>query len=46
LADRIAIVSGDDQTAVAGSAVANDLVVVVRDEFGNLVDGASVTFEA
>ena len=44
IADRIAIVSGDDQTAVAGSAVANNLVVVVRDEFGNLVDGASVTF--
>ncbi len=43
-ADKIAIVSGDDQTAVAGSAVAADLVVRVTDEFGNLVDGASVTF--
>jgi len=43
-ADRIAIVSGDDQTAVAGAAVALDLVARVTDEFGNLVDGASVTF--
>jgi hypothetical protein len=43
-ADKVVMVSGNNQTAVAGSAVANDLVVRVTDAYNNIVDGALVTF--
>ncbi len=43
-ADKVILVSGNNQTAVAGSPVANDLVVRVTDEFNNVVDGVQVTF--
>jgi hypothetical protein len=36
--------SGDQQVAPVNSALASPVVVVVRDEFGNGVSGASVTF--
>jgi len=39
-----AIVSGNSQTAVAGSALPVALSVVVRDSRGNPVNGATVTF--
>ncbi len=42
---QIEIVSGNTQAAVVNQFVANDLVVRVKDDYDNLVDGASVTFE-
>ena len=39
-------VSGDEQTGAAGQQLAQALVVQVRDEFGNAVAGATVTWEA
>ena len=41
----MAIQAGDDQSAPAGSAVATAPAVRVRDEFGNGVQGAVVTFD-
>jgi hypothetical protein len=43
---EIAPVSGDGQTAPAGQPLANPLIVVVTDEFGNAVPGVSVTWSA
>lgn len=43
-ADKIEIVSGSGQEATAGAAVPDDLVVRVRDQYNNLVNGAQVTF--
>ncbi len=43
--DSIAIVSGNAQSVAVGDTVAAPLVVEVRDQFGNLVSGASVAFE-
>ncbi|WKW13206.1 Ig-like domain-containing protein [Pseudogemmatithrix spongiicola] len=43
-ASQFAIVSGNEQTGVAGAALASPLTVVVRDGFGNPVSGASVTW--
>ena len=43
-ATQIAIQAGNGQTATAGSAVATDPAVLVRDQFNNPVAGVSVTF--
>ncbi len=43
-AAAIAISSGNDQSAVVGTALAQPLAVVVRDQFGALVNGATVTW--
>jgi hypothetical protein len=40
----LALVSGDDQTAAAGSVLPESLVVRVSDRFGNPVAGTSVTW--
>lgn len=40
----VVAVSGSGQTAVAGNSFADPLVVVVKDTYGNLVAGATVTF--
>ena len=40
----IAVDAGDNQTAAAGTAVAVAPTVVLRDQFTNLVPGATVTF--
>ncbi len=40
----LALVSGDRQTAPAGTALPDSLVVRVEDQFGNPVAGASVTW--
>ncbi len=45
-AASIAIVSGNSQTGTAGSALADSLVVVVRDAAGNPVPGVTVTWSA
>ncbi|MGH7630512.1 MAG: Ig-like domain-containing protein [Gemmatimonadales bacterium] len=42
----LALVSGDNQTAPAGTALPDSLVVRVEDQFGNPVAGASVTWTA
>jgi 5-hydroxyisourate hydrolase-like protein (transthyretin family) len=42
----VAIVSGNNQTAAAGTPFANALVVSVSDAFGNPVSGVQVTFAA
>ena len=41
---EVAIVSGDNQQAAPGAALDQPLVVEVRDQFGNPLPGASVTF--
>ncbi len=43
--DSLAVNAGDAQTAVAGTALATAPSVVVRDSLGNLVPGATVTFQ-
>jgi len=43
-ASQIAINAGDNQTATAGTAVATDPSVIVKDAFGNPVSGVSVAF--
>lgn len=45
-AEKLAMVSGDDQTARVGTAVQDPLVVVVTDRFGNPVAGAAVEWNA
>src|SRR5215218_248585 len=45
-ATAIAMVSGDEQSGVAGAALVTALVVVVTDEQGGGVEGASVTWSA
>jgi Bacterial Ig-like domain (group 1) len=40
----VAVVSGNNQTAAAGSTLAQQLTVRVTDQYGNLVSGASVSF--
>ena len=41
---EVVIVSGDNQRAAPGAVLAEPLVVEVRDQFGNPLPGASVTF--
>ncbi len=43
-ANNIALVSGNNQSGAASHALANPFVVIVKDSYGNLVSGASVTF--
>jgi len=43
-AAAIAVVSGGGQTGTVGSALANAIVISVKDSFGNAVSGASVSF--
>lgn len=43
-ATSIAVVSGGGQTGTVGSALANAIVIGVKDSFGNAVSGASVSF--
>jgi len=43
-AASLQIVSGNNQTAVAGSTLPNPLVVKVADQYGNPVSGVSVSF--
>lgn len=43
-ARRIAAVGGDDQTGAVGTALPSPLVVLVTDEFGNPVEGVSVSW--
>jgi parallel beta-helix repeat protein len=45
-AASVAVVSGSGQSTTDATAFANPLVVVVKDTYGNLVPGASVTFAA
>jgi adhesin/invasin len=45
-ANELAMVSGDGQSAAAGSALADPLVVSVTDAFGNPVSGVEVTWTA
>ena len=45
-ATQIALISGNTQVGAAGSALANPLVVTVKDAGGNPVAGFSVTFAA
>jgi hypothetical protein len=45
-ARRIEAQSGNEQTAAIGTAVPEPLVVVVKDEFGNPVEGATVEWSA
>jgi adhesin/invasin len=42
---RIRIVSGNDQSGQVGTQLAADLVVVVEDDHGNAVPGATVTWQ-
>jgi protocatechuate 3,4-dioxygenase beta subunit len=44
-ASAIAVVSGDNQTALHSTTLAQPLVVKVTDQYGNPVVGASVTFD-
>ncbi len=41
---QLAKISGDAQTGEAGAALANPFVVEARDQYGNTVSGAGVTF--
>jgi hypothetical protein len=41
----VAIVSGDDQTGIAGEQIADALIVQINDRLGTGVPGISVTFE-
>jgi hypothetical protein len=43
-ASSIAMASGDGQSGIAGAALANPLVVMVKDSSGNPVGGVSVAF--
>jgi hypothetical protein len=43
-AAQVALVSGNDQTAIAGAALAMPLVVAIKDSHGNPVAGYTVTF--
>ena len=45
-AASIEISSGNNQSAAAGSALAADLVVLVKDQSGNPINGETVTFMA
>ncbi|MGH3379890.1 MAG: Ig-like domain-containing protein [Actinoallomurus sp.] len=45
-ATTLAAVSGDNQSAAAGTALAAPLVVIATDEFGNPVEGVDVTWAA
>ena len=45
-AAKLAIVSGDGQTAASGAALANPLIVRATDQYGNAVSGATVTWTA
>lgn len=45
-AGRIAATGGGGQSATAGSTFANPLVATVKDSYGNLKPGATVTFTA
>jgi Bacterial Ig-like domain (group 1)/Invasin, domain 3 len=44
-ATSIAVVSGNNQSAVPSTLLTNPLVVSVKDQYGNPVSGASVTFD-
>ena len=44
VATQLVVVSGDQQTGVAGAALANPIVVSVLDQNGNAVAGATVTW--
>ncbi len=44
-ATQLVEISGDDQTALAGSALPNPFVVEARDDLDNPVSGVAVTFE-
>ena len=45
-ANELAMVSGDDQSAAAGTALTDPLVVSVTDAFGNPVSGAEISWAA
>jgi adhesin/invasin len=45
-ANELAMVSGGEQTAAAGTALPDPLIVSVTDAFGNPVSGAAVTWAA
>jgi parallel beta-helix repeat protein len=45
-AASVAVISGSGQAATVAQGFASPLVVVVKDSYGNLVPGASVTFAA
>lgn len=44
--DELVVAGGDFQTALVSSAVPEDVVFEVRDEYGNIVPGAVVDFSA
>ena len=43
-AQTVTIISGDNQEGATGAALANPLIVEVRDQFGDPIAGAQVTF--
>ena len=43
-AQTLAIISGDNQEGATGGVLANPLIVEVRDQFGEPISGAQVTF--
>jgi adhesin/invasin len=45
-ANELAMVSGDDQSAAAGTALTDPLIVSVTDAFGNPVSGVVITWTA
>ena len=45
-ANGLALVSGDEQVAPAGAVLADPLVVGVTDEFGNPIEGVTITWTA
>ena len=45
-ASQIAVADGNEQSGPAGSVLANPLIVLVTDEFGNPVGGVEVQWEA
>ena len=45
-ANGLVLVSGDEQVAPAGAALADPLVVAVTDEFGNPIEGVAITWTA
>lgn len=45
-ARSLALISGDNQSAPAGSPLSDPLVVIVTDGFGNAVEGVNVSWDA
>ena len=44
IATTLSVISGDNQTGLTGEALTDPFVVEVRDQYGDLMEGVSVTF--